>query len=250
VIYLGGIVKEKYSIFKRLLFIFVVMFMTCSSCLVNAYAVTTANSLQVPEKINSEKTTKEEGLEGVERKGEDNQLNSQDVNKIDNFIGNYFGSDIFSNMNLTAGYQIAQPFAIMILTLTLALVIIIIYAFFGQTAVDLAYLTLPFTRSFFNDKAESQGHGNRVGGGGGGHSLFSISESAQAALGGGSSGGLNGGGERGVGSCILKYIGLRTGEFVSFVLFIVLVFTGLIGRVIIVIFHLFLSLLNGFLSFI
>lgn len=168
---------------------------------------------------------------------------------VETFIGNYFGSDIFSNANLGAGYQIATPFAGLILTLTLALVVILMYAFFGQTAIDLMYLTVPATRSFFNNRKEQSGgfgassSSNKKG------SFFQISDSAVEAVGGGSSGGgLSGSSERGVGSSLLKYFSLRTAEMITFVLFIIFVFTGMIGKVIIVIFRLFMSLFEGFLN--
>lgn len=177
------------------------------------------------------------------------KTNKVDSDKTDKFIDNYFGSDIFSDVNLSSGYQIATPFAGLILTLTLALVIVLMYAFFGQTAIDLLYLTVPATRGFFNDRKEKSGGFGATSGGKSKGGFFQISDSAMEAVGGGSNGGgLGGGQERGVGSSLLKYFGLRTAEMITFVLFIIFVFTGMIGQIIKVIFHLFMSLFEGFLN--
>lgn len=176
---------------------------------------------------------------------------TDDQEEIENFITNYFGSSIFEDTNLSAGYSMAKPFASMSLILTLAIVIVILYAFSWQTAIDLLYLTIPSTRSFFNDKKEAAGGFGGTGNNKSKKGFLVISDSALEAVGGGSSGmggGIGGGREREVGSSLLKYVGLRTTEMITFVLFIIFIFTGMISKLMIVIFRFFMSLFDGLLN--
>lgn len=228
---------------KGLIFIILAISMIGGS-MSPTYANQTNSATGVPSGIDTphEKST----ITKDDKSTKGNQLDGDDVKKIDDFLVNNFGNDIFSDMNLTAGYRIATPFVILAMTLTLALVIILMYMFFSQTALDLFYLMVTSSRGFFNAKAEKDGFGNKSEGG---NSIFSISDSAYDAVNGGGSGGV-GGGDKTRKACLMKYISYRTKEFIVFTLFIPFIFGGLAVRISVVIFHLFLSLFNGLLGFI
>lgn len=157
-------------------------------------------------------------------------------------LSSIFSTNVWSGTKLQSGLAIAKPFVKIIMTLSVAIVCIIAYLFFGTTALDLAYITVPAIRPLLMKQKE-----NSMGGGGSGLKVIS-DVAVDAVEGRGSKGGMGGGGDRGTGSCLMTYISSRTVEFIVFVIFVMMFFTGILGNLVNVIFNLFYSLLEGILS--
>jgi hypothetical protein len=161
-----------------------------------------------------------------------------------NTLASIFSTDVWSGTNLQSGLAIAKPFVRVIMVIAVGVVCIISYMFFMTTALDLAYITVPMVRPLLMKGKEK----SEMGGGNGG-GLKTISDAAVEAVNGRSGGGgLGGGGDRGTGSCLVTYISSRTGEFVAFILFIMMFFTGVLGKIVVVLFNLLYSILEGIMS--
>lgn len=196
-------------------------------------------------------------VDGTSKREEDKNFKGQkeadfdssaDQEKMKDTLMSIVNSEAFNEVEINDGIRMAAPFVIIVMTITAALVAVILRFFFAQTAMDLAYITLPMSRSFLMAKSESGGGAQ----GGKGKGSVSISESAIDAVGGGgSSGGGMGGGsgrDRSVGGAIGKYAADRSLEFSVFIIFLMLIFTGILGNVVSLLFSVFYSVLQGFLN--
>lgn len=153
-----------------------------------------------------------------------------------------FGSEVWSSANLQAGIGFASPIVSLIMVLSIAITVIICYAFFGVTVLDLAYITVPPCRSLLMRGKEKHDMGASKG-------FCCISDAAVSAVNGDNGGGgLGGSGDRGTGSCLAKYVSSRTVEFTIFVLFVILFFTGMIGKLVLVIYKLMLPIFGALLN--
>ena len=158
-----------------------------------------------------------------------------------NNLQNMFSPEIWSGGNIGVGTQFAAPFVRIIMILAVAIVTIVCFLFFFVTALDLAYITVPILRPLLvKSKEGMQGKG--------GAQFICISDSAVEAVNGGRNGGMGGGGDRGVGSCLVKYISSRTVEFTAFIVFCMLFFTGMLGKLVMVIFNIMYSIINALIG--
>ncbi len=184
-----------------------------------------------------------EGLGG----GSEGGIADDDTSQEDgaNTLASIFSTDVWSGTKLQSGLAIARPFIKIIMVLSVAIVALIGYLFIATTALDLTYITVPISRPLLMRGKEKHSMG-RDGGSG---MVRTISDAAVDAVEGrGGKGGMSGGGDRGVSSCLMTYISSRTTEFVVFVLFIMFFFTGILGKIVVVLYNLMFSILEGLLS--
>ena len=153
-------------------------------------------------------------------------------------LKNMFSPEIWSGANIGVGTQFAAPFVRIIMILAVAIVTIVCFMFFFVTALDLTYITVPIARPLLVKSKEGlQGKG--------GAQFICISDSAVEAVNGGRNGGMGGGGDRGVGSCLVKYISSRTVEFAAFIIFCMLFFTGMLGDLVMVVFNIMYTIISA-----
>lgn len=165
----------------------------------------------------------------------------EDADAMKNNLANIFSPDIWSGTNIAAGTQFAAPFVKVTMIFAVAIVTIIAFLFFGVTALDLAYITVPIVRPLLmkgKDSMQDKGASK----------FCCISDSAIEAVNGAKSGGMGGGGDRGVGSCLTKYISSRTVEFTAFVVFCMLFFTGMLGNIVVAIFNIMYSIIQAVMN--
>lgn len=175
----------------------------------------------------------------------------EDKKKTEDMLSRMFEHDLSDGRGIDAGVNMSKPFVYIIQVLSIFIVIVVAYLFVGVTTLDLAYIIVPPIRGLLMKRKESSGTQQ------GGSGFMCISDSCLAAVDGtggpqdglGGMGRGNSSGDRGVGSCLVRYVTSRTKEFMVFILFVMLFLTGMLGRITIVIFRMFSGLFQGLANF-
>lgn len=213
--------------------LFVVMLMVMSICAVPAYA--DGNGLGNGGNDGGNNINDNVDYSAAEVK------NTTDKGEMAANLTNMFSPEIWQGANIGRGTEFAAPFVRVIMVLAVAIVTVVCFLFFFVTALDLAYITVPIMRPLLMKGKEGMQDK-------GGAKFICISDSAIEAVNGGRSGGMGGGGDRGVGSCLTKYISSRTVEFTAFIVFCMLFFTGMLGKVVLAIFNIMYSIINAIMG--
>lgn len=219
---------------KRLLsMLFVVMLVAMSICAVPTYAK--------PDGLTDDVVTDDGNtVDGSDYTAKD-MKNTTNRGEMAANLTNMFSPEIWQGANIGRGTEFAAPFVRVIMVLAVAIVTVVCFLFFFVTALDLAYITVPIMRPLLMKGKEGMQDK-------GGAKFICISDSAIEAVNGGRSGGMGGGGDRGVGSCLTKYISSRTIEFTAFIVFCMLFFTGMLGKVVLAIFNIMYSIINAIMG--
>ena len=233
---------------KRILSIFFMsLLIVFSSVPIYAGDVDDTQTTEAPEDAGLIDGTEEYSLD------KDSEYNKE----ITDQLTQLFSRDLYNNKKgLQVGIGLAQPIIYVIYVFCIFIILVVSYFFMGVTMTDLAYILIPPLRGLLRRNTEK--HGGPTSSSTGSLSSFGcISDSCVEAVHGSSNGssshGLYGGGgsgsDRGVGSCLAKYVSSRTKEFLVFVLFVLFFLTGLMGRLFVMLFNLFASLIEAVFNF-
>ncbi len=170
-----------------------------------------------------------------------------DKSKTSNFITYLFTKDLYNNNRaLSTGRGLAQPVVYILYIIIVFVFVVVAYAFCAVTTLDLAYIFIPPLRPLLlKSKKKKEGFG---GDGGNGGKLAVISDACLEVCGQGGGNKMGGSGDSATSGRILSYAKIRSKEFAVFICFALLILTGMLGRLVMIVFNLCASALQAILN--
>lgn len=208
---------KKYKILTTL--ILTLMLTIFNTCFVFATDTTEQNAQTQPTTVTTEKK-------------HNNTISDDDAKNMLDLMDTLFNQSLFEDVNIESGVKMAKPVVSVILTAMVVGVVILTVVLFGQILIDLGFIMIPISRSFLikqKENANAQGDQNRK---------LCISDAAYNAVYGSSNNGTqgrglgDGHGENHTTSALLNYCKEKTIEVAVFVLFVVLLLTGQVTKVV------------------
>ena len=237
---------------KRILYVLMMcVAVLASSVTVYAADTNTNQNLDVPSGDNDKTIT--DGYNITDQNSDQNKAIKDKLTKM-------YTTELYNTeQGLAVGINMAKHFAQASYVFCVLITTVVSSWCIGVTVTDLAYIIVPPIRPLLMKRTQQNGTTNSSFGSA--ENFGCISDSCMEAVhgstqgGGGGMGGYggfgngSGGSDRGVGSALIKYVKLRTKEFIVFILFVLFFLLGLLGRLAVMLFNLFASFFNAIANF-